>query len=275
MLDIEVLEKTYFYFDEPVEYEVEKDKKILIKPVTVKSSEIFLSSVGILTVDKNSMPSVEIIQMSYLQFMLEVLCQDKANFQRMINLFVLCLDIKHPYIKKDELGRLQLYDKDRDLTISGKKFDEIKKIILYQNLPHYDDDYINPELKKAINEVDELKNRDIVPPSIERRMAIITAHCGISKKEQMDMTLRAHTLLFEEVVGEVEFTTVRPIALYAGVAAQMEHWIYKKKKNKLDGYITDVDTYTSKMGGDYNAVHSTTNTAVGDKLTEQFNNFKK
>lgn len=45
MLDIEVLEKTYFYFDEPVEYEVEKDKKILIKPVTVKSSEIFLSSV--------------------------------------------------------------------------------------------------------------------------------------------------------------------------------------------------------------------------------------
>ena len=110
-------------------------------------------------------------------------------------------------------------------------------------------------------------------PTIERKMAIITAHTGISKKEQMTMTLRSHSLLFEEVSGEVDFTTIRPVALFSGKGADMEHWIYRKKKNKFDKYITQVDDYAKSMGAGKNIKSS--DTSLGDLYTNQFNNFTK
>lgn len=274
MFDIDIYTKTYFAFDEPVHYQIE-NKTLLISPILLKDSEVFLSSVNILTVDKNSLSSPEIIQMSYLQFLFEYLCLKESNLHRIVNILYLCLDMKNPIARKNDFGKYELYDKEKDIAISAKKFDEIKKIILYQNFPHYDDEYINPELKKNMEEMDRAKSKGYVQPSLERKMAIITAHCGISKKEQMSMTMRAHNLLFEEIVGEVEFTTIRPIALYTGQADKFEHWIYKKKKDKFDGYIMDVDTYTNKMGGEVGAIKTSTDTSYGDKLMNQFDNFYK
>ena len=52
MVDIEYLKTRYFYLDEPVKYKL-KDNEINIYPIQLKDSEFFLSSIGILTVDKN------------------------------------------------------------------------------------------------------------------------------------------------------------------------------------------------------------------------------
>ena len=164
-------------------------------------------------------------------------------------------------------------DNEQDIVIKAKDFDNIRRIILYQNLIHYDDEYINPEIKKMMAEVDAVKNAGIEPPTIERRMAIITAHCGISKQEQMNMTYRSHSLLFEEVYGEVEFETTRPILIYAGKGNEIDHWIFKKKKDKYDGYMTDDDSYAQSMGGDRNAIKTASSTEQGDNLSQQYNNF--
>lgn len=122
--------------------------------------------------------------------------------------------------------------------------------------------------------MDELKNKGIEIPTLERKMAIITAHSGISKKEQMEMTYRSHTLLFEEVYGEVEFTTIRPIALYSGSGDKLDHWIFKKKKDKMEGYITNVDKYAQSMGSDKNAVKSATG-QLSEQYLQQIDNFNK
>jgi hypothetical protein len=86
------------------------------------------------------------------------------------------------------------------------------------------------------------------------------------------MTYRAHSLLFEEVCGEVDYTTTRPIALYGGKADDVR-WIFKKEKNKFDGYITDADKYTNSMGN--GSIKSTVGDAVGSSLDNQFNSFNK
>ena len=52
-IDIDFYKKAYFYFDKPVDYQI-KDKLIKIYPVAVEDSEVFLSSMNILMVDKNS-----------------------------------------------------------------------------------------------------------------------------------------------------------------------------------------------------------------------------
>lgn len=273
-INLDILSRTYFYFDEPVDYKL-NERTIQIYPIKVKQSEFFLSSISLLSQNKNAAPSVEIIQMSYLQFILDILIpQDRDNLQRLINLLSLCLRMKDPKVQRFKTGKPVLIEGENEYSINGQQFEDIRRIILYQNLVHFDDSYINPELKKAMDEVDELKNRNIESPNLERRMAIITAHTGVSKKEQMEMTYRSHSLLFEEICGEIEFTTIRPIALFGGKGDKLEHWIFKKKKNKMEDYITDVDKYAQSMGSDKNAIKSTNN-QLGNHYLQQFSNFNK
>lgn len=252
-IDIEVLEKGYFYFDKPVPYKLSDTTHVDIMPVSVYDSEVFLSSCDILQIDKNTLNSVEIIQMSYLDFLLKVMLPtDKSGLllDKLSNIFRLCLGMKTWKLKVKEKQKLSIVAPDDSFEITGKQFDDIKRIILYQNVPHYDDTYIDPDLKKMMDEVDRLKSQGISTPNLERRMAIITAHCGVNKQTLMQYTMRSLQLLFEECAGEVEFTTLRPIMLYAGKAKELEHWIYKKKKDRLDGYITSVESYNKSMGGD-------------------------
>lgn len=273
-LDLDLYRKAYFYFDLPVEYKI-KEKSLFIYPIAVKDSEIFLSSQSVISIDKNSTDSVEIIQMTYLDFIYKVLFQDQVNVSKFLNILKYCLHIDNMAVEVgyDTNNKPFLKNKDSDIEIKSKDFDNIRRIIMYQNLIHYDDEYVNPEIKKMMDEVDAVKNAGIEPPTIERRMAIITAHCGISKQEQMNMTYRSHSLLFEEVYGEVEFETTRPILLYAGKDNEIDHWIYKKKKDKFDGYMTDADSYAQSMGGDRNAIKTASNMQFGDNLSQQYNNF--
>lgn len=251
-IDLDILAKAYFYFDRPVKYKLDDSYAVEIRPILLPDYEVFMSSIDAFQIDKNAMNSVEIIQMTYLDFLFKMLIpSDEANllFDKTLNILKLSLGWDRWNIKLDEKKRVQLIN-DEGAVINGKQFEDIRRIILYQNIPSFNDEYIDPDLKKSMAEVDRLKALNIEPPSLERKMAIITAHCGLSKCEQMKMTIRAHQLLFNECAGEVEFTTTRPIAMYAGKAKEIEHWIYKRKKDKFDGYITSVDAYNKSMGGD-------------------------
>lgn len=269
-----MLEDTYFAFDYPVPYELADNNTLKIKPVMLKDSAIFLSSADIIAIDKNAIASPEIIQMSYLEFLVNIAYGNETVIQKILNIFILCLDIKRPIIKKNEIGRFYIEDEDKGTIIKAKEFEDIRRIIMYQNFPHYDDEYINPEVKEMMAEVDRLKNKGTEMPSLERKMAIISSHSGISKQEQMQMTYRAHTLLFEEVCGEVEFTTIRSVALFSG-AKDLDHWIFKKKKGKFDGYFVDKNKFTKENMGGQAGIKETGDTSLGDSYTSMLNNFKK
>lgn len=273
-IDLDILARTYFYFDEPVDYKLE-NYNLKILPITVRQSEIFLSSINLFSIDKNSTPSVEIIQMSYLQFILDVLIpKNKDNLQKFINLLVLCLNMKKPIVKREKNNKPILIDGNNGYTINSLQFEDIRRIILYQNLVGFDDSYINPDLKKAMEETDELKNKNVDYPNLERKIAIITSHTGLSKKEQLNMTYRSHTMLFEEVYREVEFTTSRPIALLGNNEDKIEPWILKKKKSKMECYITQVDKYAQSMGSNQYAIKNA-NGQTSSQFLQQFNNFNK
>ena len=142
-IDLDFYKKAYFYFDKPVDYQT-KNGYIKIYPIMVEDSEVFLSSMSILLVDKNSSPSVDIIQMSYLEFIYKVLFQDEINIDKFVNILNYCLHMNSPQIGFDEKNKPFLVDKESGILIGPKDFDNIKRLILYQNLVHYDDEYINP-----------------------------------------------------------------------------------------------------------------------------------
>lgn len=276
MIDLERLTREYFYFDKPVEFELRDKNKIFIYPVSLKDSEIFLSSVNILNIDKNSSPSVEIIQMSYLKFLYTLISKESNAIQQFLNILILCLKLKNPSIIWENEKNPTLYDSELEIKINHNDFEDIRRIILYQNILNFDDEYIDPDLKKSIDKFTEVKNRNIEMPNLERKMAIITTRTGISKAEQINMTYRSHCLLFEEVCAEVEFTTTRAALLFAGSKEKQEHWIYKDKKNKLDKYITYVDDYTKSMGMNENSIKSVvvdSNNST-NSYVQKFNNLK-
>jgi hypothetical protein len=257
-LNIEEISALYFEVDEPVPYAIERDKIVYITPVLVSNSARFLSCVKILQINKNSIPSPAIIGMSYLQFLVSYYFpHDKNGLSMLSTLLEICAGITKWDIRLDDGLKPYIYDIERGYTIKAKQFDDISKIILYQNIYHYDDRYIDPDLARAMREEDEIRNRDIDIPNLERRKAIISAHTGILPKEQNSMTLRFHQILFEEIVGEVDFETTRSIMLYSGKDA--EHWVYRKKRDRFDRYVTSVEQYNKSMGGTGEVATATSN----------------
>lgn len=276
-IDLEYLTNAYFTTDEPVPYNLKCGKTIEITPVKMSKVMVFVSSYGVLTIDKNQSNDVEVIQMSYLKF-ISTLMKDKAIMQQMTNICLLCLGFEMPFIRYDDRGRAILSNLRIDhehesveelFSITAKEFEDIRRIILYQNIPTYDDAYINPELRTAMDEMDALRAKGIELPSMERRISIITSHTGIPKSEQLKMSLREHSLLFEEVGKEVDYIALKGVASNNGNSDNVQ-WIYKKSKGKFDDYITSVEQYNKSMGGDgkVNRVSQS-----GEAFASQYENF--
>lgn len=252
-LDMNLLAEIYFAFDKPVEYRLKCGQTLWITPIKVADEPVFNSSYKILDIDKNASSDVEDISMSYLKYLIVKKMGEEACRQQFVNICIFCWGLKMPYLTTDENGKHCLCNLGEDgkeqLRITAKEFDEIKRITLYQNILDYDDEYINPDLKQSMAEVDALRSKDISSPNLERRMAIIMAHSGLSKSAQLEMTMRSHKMLFQEIVGEIEYSAARPIAIFAGKANEVQ-WIFKPKKGKFDDYITSVEDYNKSMGGD-------------------------
>lgn len=215
----------------------------------VKDSMLFMASVDVLKIDKNSLGSVEAIQASYLKFLQKMIFpSNDIMVQKFLNILDLCLELKGIYLCNDEMERTFIQT-ESGIVISAKEFDDIAKIILYQNLPDYDDKYINPDIKKSMQEVDRLKNKDYESPDFERQMGIIESHTGILKEQLLKKTWRSFQILFREVCGEIEFYTARPAAIAVGAGDKVDHYIFKKRKDKFDGYFVDMDKFSHEVTG--------------------------
>lgn len=248
-VDIELLKLAYFALDEPVPYKLKTGQEILIKPIMVKDSMLFMASVDVLKIDKNSLGSVEAIQASYLKFLQKMIFpSNDIMVQKFLNILDLCLELKCIYLCNDEMERTFIQT-ESGIVISAKEFDDIAKIILYQNLPDYDDKYINPDIKKSMQEVDRLKNKDYESPDFERQMGIIESHTGILKEQLLKKTWRSFQILFREVCGEIEFYTTRPAAIAVGAGDKVDHYIFKKRKDKFDGYFVDMNKFSHEVTG--------------------------
>ena len=248
-VDIELLKLAYFALDEPVPYKLKTGQEILIKPIMVKDSMLFMASVDVLKIDKNSLGSVEAIQASYLKFLQKMIFpSNDIMVQKFLNILDLCLELKGIYLCNDEMERTFIQT-ESGIVISAKEFDDIAKIILYQNLPDYDDKYINPDIKKSMQEVDRLKNKDYESPDLERQMGIIESHTGILKEQLLKKTWRSFQILFREVCGEIEFYTTRPAAIAVGAGDKVDHYIFKKRKDKFDGYFVDMNKFSHEVTG--------------------------
>lgn len=272
MLDIEYYKHKYFIFDKPCIY-TKNNKEFTLYPVSLEDSGDFLKASQIISIDKNSLSSVKIIQMTYLKFICSVLFRNKNNINDFVTILRLSLHMYNPKIGIDANNKYVVFDEDADISIAEREFEDIRRLILYQNIVSFDDSYIDPDLKKAIDETNKLRNKDIDFPDIERKMAIITSHCGISKLDQQKMTYRAHTMLWNEVCSDIDFSTTRAVALFSG--EKTEHWIYKKKKDKMDDYIISGEKFADKLGANFQDLENNAKVVNVNSYEQKFNKMEE
>lgn len=253
--DVKDFVSQYCAVDEPVPY-----KGLLIYPWIVKDFYRFGTSYDVLQIRKNEIPDVHIIQMSYLEFLLSVLCRDRTVYdksgmtvgdiylQKLENILILSFHIKENDINvKYNKGKYSLIIKD--IEISSKEFDEIVKIILFQNIYDYFDAYIDPEFKKAIDEYYSIKNKGIIIPDLEKKITVVTASTGIVKSEILKMTYREFENLFHTVLDMTDYKILKQAESSGMVKFDkpVEHWVYKKEKNRYEEAFTSYDGLKNKI----------------------------
>lgn len=252
--DVKSLVERCIAVDEPIEY-----NGIFIHPVTVKQYYDFKVSYDILCIEKNKIPDVKIIQMNYLDFLCETLFLDNTpltenqtvgEFYQSKLWRILCLALK---ISPTDINFVR-DTKHWKLIISGNifnsnEFDEIRRIILYQNIYDYNEEYISPDAQRVINDYYEIKNKDIVNPSLNKKIIAVMTCTGMSKKDILEMNCLDFENLFRTSLDEVDYMIQKTAEMSGEVkfSKPVEHWVWKRKKNRFEDVFMSEDNVTNKL----------------------------
>jgi len=261
-LEMEILFHKYIELDKPIPF---KDNRLLIQPILVDECFDFLQSIDILQIDKDTYGSIEEIQMSYLAYLYNLMSDgDVLNLATKLDTILhLCVQIvgseyNPMFIKTnvDDKGRALIVfstfsdnaNHEGDIELNAREFDELKRIILHQNIVNFSDKYIDPYLRKAYNEYWDMKNRDIEIPTIDKQIAIVQSMNGMSKQDIFNMTYRSFKILFDTCADKVDYQ-INKSAEMSGVEFKhpIEHWIYKRKKSMYENAFQSMDSYKNAM----------------------------
>lgn len=256
MNNVEELVEYYCTTDEPVPY-----KGLSIYPVKVKKYRDFLALYSILTIDKNQIPDIEIIQMSYLDFLLDVEFNDETILdeqrgltkgifqeQRFSALLQLCFQVEAKELKVKRMEGKHSVLLIGEVEIDSKSFDEIIKIISFQNIYDYYDGYIDPEFKKTVDEYYAVKNKDLKAPSLEQKIAVVSSFTGFSKNQILEMTYREFETIFQLNMAKENYEIMR-LAEIQGVKFDkpVKHWLYAPRHSKYEEAFTSYDGFKDKV----------------------------
>ena len=86
MVDLENLELKYFCNGFDVPYKLQNGGILNIKPILVKDYPYYEYSSSILEIRKNETDNIEIIKMSYLDFLLNIVISKDEHKDKLINL---------------------------------------------------------------------------------------------------------------------------------------------------------------------------------------------
>ena len=246
----------YAALDEPIPY-----KELLIYPVIVRDYYKLALYSDVLCVEKNTIQDLDVIQMNYLDFLFEYLFKDKrlldehstytfGDFykEKLVQILILSFhtDIENIKVYKNKNHNILVIN---NIYINAQEFDDIRRIIMYQNIYNYDDTYVSPDIKKAMEEYYTVKNQGLTNPELEDKMAELTAMTGILKKDILNMTYREFENVFDASMGRLEYQINRTAEVSGMVKFDkpIRHWIYQRKRNKFEEAFTSYKEFKKKI----------------------------
>lgn len=140
----------------------------------------------------------------------------------------------------------------KGIPINNREFNELKRIYCYQNLPDFNDEYMDTDLKKELEMASKMKSANAEQPTLERQISCIVISSGLTYKQVEELTLRKFTSLLRVADAKLNYLAYK-IGEMSGLVTfktPFPHWIYTKenaRQSLLDNIMT-FDQVQKKIG---------------------------
>lgn len=141
--------------------------------------------------------------------------------------------------REDIIRFNKIDDRTEDLIIDGVEikpdnFELLRKIVLYQNIPDYNDEYINPELKAELELAAKLENPNNVTPTLEKQELCLAASTSYTLEEIKKMSIRHMVMLLRTVDAKLHYFTYKQAESsgFVKFSSEIQHWVYSSDKPK-------------------------------------------
>lgn len=253
MVDIKQLETLYFQINKPVPYNLKCGKEILIHPILVEHWAVFEASLPILRIEKNDINDIKIIQMSYLEFIYHIIeNSDKDDKYGMMLANILSGSLKTEKVGLDKIDdKINIISIDGEYNITSAEFEDIKKIILYQNIIDYDDRYMSADVRKAVQDYHNIKYKDISSPTLEKKKIFIMSKNGTTEERINKMYYRTFSQIFKTLVdNDIYFANkMMETSPKYEIKDKIVHPMFAKDIDKLDEAFTSKEGLENKIQG--------------------------
>lgn len=244
----------FFMYDEPVPY-----KNLMIYPATMKEYIPFFTCVDCLMINKNSIPDVKVITMSYLDYLFykseQETDKDKITLMKLCEILKLCLKISN-----EQIHYLQNENGNHELFLNGEKidandFDIIKEIICMQNNVELPDENMHPDLKKALDEAQSYYNEKHSTGKVgtlEDQMICVTISTPYKLNDIYSLTIRKFTKILQRVDFKLHYQIYKAAEMGGMVSFKkpVDHWtndLSKTFEEKYANVMVDSESFTAKV----------------------------
>ena len=236
-------------FDDPIDY-----KGLLLYPVSIKKINKFLQSSSVLRIQKEYIPDKEIIKMSYLKFLMTNIDKEKEEYGESLTFdllalcFMICMRIEEISIRLfiDEDGKTKLIL--NGVEIDENEFDYLRKLILYQNLPNYDDELMNPDLKNDLEEADKIKNGSEETEDYEHLIANLVIGTGMNIDDVKNLPIRKFYIIGQVMDRKLHYSIYKQASVggFVEFKQPITHYL-KKNIDLLENKVTTVETLKNNL----------------------------
>lgn len=250
----EELFNRYIAFDKPVPY-----KNWLISPIKIKDYWECASLLGMLDIPKNELGSIELIQMPYMTFYLSILMSEYDNLDALDRFLRIILNIEDDEViqvtfdlKEIRVGKpigktRDNYDilSENCRRINCVDFDEIKRIVLFQNIIDYTDEYVSKDVREQVENYYRLKSNGH-GTSLGHKVRCMAIALGVTKEVIGNMTMLDFNLTYETLSNSVEYTALK-IAETNGVKFKkpLKSWLFDEHVSKYEEAFVDAGSFES------------------------------
>lgn len=252
MVDMEQLELIYFQNNKPVPYLLQCGVEILIYPIRLEDWSIFYSSLTVLTIEKVEYNDLDILKLPYIDFLKFLIKQNDVHEAMIYNVLSQSLKEKNIAISQSN-GKsvIAILDEEDSIKsiITSKEMEEIKKIILKQNIYNYNDRYISPDIKKEIEAYNKIRYKGVVQPNFEKEKVFVMSKSGMSEDALNKMYYRTFSLMFRMMVdNDIYFANkmIESSPKYDVKEGSM-HPLFAKEDDGISSAFTSSDKLKDKI----------------------------
>lgn len=239
----------YFTFDQPVPY-----KSLKIYPVLMKDFIWFNFLVDCLTIDKNSIPDVKVIQMSYLEYLFESDTEENKNIARLDALLKLVLRCDDGVVISYGLNENKKpVIKIGDDLFDGNDFENIKEIICLYNDVEIVDDMIEKSIRDNIKEAERLRMKvsGNKMANLEEQIIAIMISTALRMDDISNLSIRK----FSKALARIDHKLHYQIYMNASVSGMvkfkdksvLKHWLSDLSRDRLAENSISMEDFRNKM----------------------------